>query len=120
MMRCAAVLLIVLLAAGCREAVTPSPQENSSDLLRACGETNRLLEQMKSAESSFRYDEGGNARIRKALWRAIPPPMQESMINAIAYRAVCASGELREQAVTIRSSENGELLAQQTVTEFER
>jgi hypothetical protein len=120
MTRRSAILIAVLIAGGCRFAAAPAPEEKSSRLLQACGETDRLLGQMKAAENSFRYDEAGNARISKALWRAIPAPMQESMINAIAYRAICASGELHEQAVTIRSSEDGELLAQQTVTEFDR
>jgi hypothetical protein len=74
---------------------------------------------MKTAEPSFQYDEAGNARIRKQLWTSIPVAMQDALINAIAYQAVCASGEPGEQMVTIRS-ETSELLAQQTVTEFER
>lgn len=88
--------------------------------MQACAETDRLLGQMKSAERSFTYDEAGNARISRALWASIPSAMQDALINAIAYRAVCAAGEPGEQVVTIRSSENSEVLAQQTVTEFDR
>jgi hypothetical protein len=109
-----------VLVAGCDFMRAPEPQQNENRLMSACGETGRLLDQMKAAESSFTYDQSGNARINKALWTAIPANMQESMINAIAYAAVCASGRPGEQVVTIRSSEGSEVLAQQTVTEFQQ
>ena len=119
-MRYFAPALTALFLAGCDYAPTPEPEQNEGRLMSACGETTRLLGQMKSAESSFSYDQEGNARIRKALWTALPANMQESLINAIGYAAVCASGQPGEQVVTIRSSDGSEVLAQQTVTEFDR
>lgn len=119
-MRLLPIAAALLLAAGCRFAPEPSPQQNTTRLMQACAETDRLLGQMKSAESSFSYDEAGNARISRDLWAAIPGAMQEALINAIAYRAVCATGEPGEQVVTIRTSDGSEVLAQQTVTEFDR
>ena len=75
---------------------------------------------MKAAESSFRYDQSGNATISKELWEAMPRSMQDGLTKAIAYQAICASREAREQQVIVRSSETSEILAQQTVTEFGR
>jgi hypothetical protein len=110
----------VLLAVGCQVPGAPTPEQNESRLMQACGETSRLLERMKSAESSFSYDAQGNARIRKDLWNQIPSNMQDTLINAVAYTAVCGSGEPSEQLVTIRASDTSEVLAQQTVTEFDQ
>ena len=114
------IALAALLAAGCQMPSQPSPEENSTRLLQACGETDRLLGQMKGTERSFSYDEAGNARIGRPVWNSIPSAMQDVLINAIAYRAVCAAGEPGEQVVTIRAAENNEILAQETVTEFDR
>ena len=116
----AAIALAAVLAVSCRQMSEPSPEQNVSELMQACGETGRLLGQMKAAESSFRYDNQGNARIRKALWDEIPTGMQDALINAIAYQIVCATGEPGEQVVTIRNSDTSEILAQETVTEFDR
>jgi hypothetical protein len=113
-------LAAALLAAACQMPAAPTPEQNESRLMQACGETSRLLERMKSAESSFSYDRQGNARISKALWNQIPANMQDALINAVAYTAVCGSGEPGEQVVTIRASETSEVLAQQTVTEFDQ
>ena len=88
--------------------------------MSGCAETERLLGQMKAAEASFSYDARGNGVISKALWEALPENMRDGLTQAIAYQAVCASGELHEQAVTIRSSETSEILAQETVTDFAR
>ena len=88
--------------------------------MSGCAEAERLLGQMKAAETSFRYDASGNGAISEALWAALPQNMQTGLMQAIAYHAVCASGELREQPVTIRSSETSEILAQETVTDFAR
>ncbi|MDQ4086978.1 MAG: hypothetical protein M3177_03030 [Pseudomonadota bacterium] len=117
-MKAIATAITALLLAGCDFSGAQGPEQNESRLLRGCGETTRLLDQMKAAESSFTYDQSGNARMPKELWSSIPTNMQETLINAIAYQAVCASGELDDQVVTIRSSDGSEVLAQQTVTEF--
>lgn len=115
-----ATVATALLAAACQMPGAPTPEQNESRLMQACGETGRLLERMKSAESSFSYDRQGNARIRKDLWTQIPANMQDALINAVAYTAVCGSGEPGEQVVTIRASDSTEVLAQQTVTEFDQ
>ena len=114
------ILAAALLAAACQMPLEPTPEENSSRLMQGCAETERLLGQMKSAEASFSYDDEGNARMGRQLWTSIPTAMQDGLINAIAYRAVCERGEPGEQVVTIRDSANNEILAQQTVTEFNR
>jgi len=88
--------------------------------MQGCDETDRLLGQMKAAESSFRYDRAGNATISKALWESMPRSMQDGLTKAIAYQAICASREPGEQQVIVRSSETSEILAQQTVSEFDR
>ena len=119
-LKLAAIALGAMLTAACQQVSEPSAEQNVSRLMQACGETNRLLGQMKAAESSFRYDRAGNARIRKSLWDSIPTGMQDALINAIAYQAICATGEPDEQLVTIRNSDTSEILAQETVTEFDR
>lgn len=88
--------------------------------MQGCGETERLLGQMKEAESSFSYDRSGNARISKPLWEAMPRSMQDGLIKAIAYQAICAARGGGEQQVIVRSSETSEILTQQTVTDFDR
>ena len=115
-----AIAMAALATAACQQVSEPSAEQNVTRLMQACGETNRLLGQMKAAESSFRYDEAGNARISKSLWDTIPTGMQDALINAIAYRAICSTGEPDERVVTIRDSATSEILAQETVTEFDR
>ena len=114
------IALIAIMAGGCQGRVAPAPQQENARLMQACGETERLLGQMKAAEPSFRYDRSGNARISKPLWEAMPRSMQDGLTKAIAYQAICATRETGEQQVIVRSSETSEILAQQTVTDFDR
>ena len=118
--RSGAAILAVLIVAGCQGATEPAPEENGARLMQGCAEAGRLLSQMSTAEASFRYDREGNVRMGRALWASLPSGMQDGLIKAIAYHAVCESGEPGEQVVTVRASENEEILAQQTVTEFDR
>lgn len=114
-------LASVLIAAGsCRAPVAPVPENKTERILRGCDEAARLLGQMKAAERSFDYDADGTARLPEELWQSLPPPMQDGLVKAIAYHAVCERGELEERQVTIRSVETGGILAEQTVTEFDR
>ena len=113
------IALIGLLACGCQGQVAPARQQEETRLMQGCGETDRLLGQMKSTEASFRYDRAGNATISKGLWVAMPPSMQDGLIKAIAYQAICASQEAGDQQVIVRSTETSEILAQRTVTEFD-
>jgi hypothetical protein len=109
--------------AGCQateDGPVADEQQNEVRLMRGCGEAERLLGQMSAAEASFRYDSEGNVRISRSLWSSIPASMQDGLIKAIAYRAVCEEGDPAEQVVTVRASENSEILAQQTVTDFDR
>ena len=75
---------------------------------------------MKAAEPSFSYDLEGNATMSKTIWEAMPGGMRQGMTKAIAYQAICGNGELRQQQVTIRSSETQEILANQIVVDFDR
>ncbi|WP_162806556.1 hypothetical protein [Sphingosinicella terrae] len=120
MMKRVWIVAAALAAAACQAPVEPVAEEKSDRLMRGCGEADRLLEQMKSAESSFQLDGEGNATIRRSLWSSLPDSMQDGLLKAIAYDAVCKAGEPREQVVTMRSSESSEVLAQQTITEFAR
>jgi hypothetical protein len=113
-------ILAALIIVGCQGASEPPPEENSARLMQGCAEAGRLLGQMSSAEASFRYDREGNVRIGRELWTSLPSGMQDGLIKAIAYHAVCETGEPGDQVVTVRASENDEILAQQTVTEFDR
>lgn len=88
--------------------------------MSGCAETGRLLEQMRASEPTFRFDAAGNAVIGERIWESLPPSMRTGLVQAVAYQAVCASGELREQAVTIRGSESSQVLAQETVVDFAR
>ena len=115
-----AAILATLIVAGCQRASEPAPEENGVRLMQGCAEAGRLLGQMSTAEASFRYDREGNVRLSRALWTSLPSGMQDGLIKAIAYHAICESGEPGEQVVTVRASENEEILAQQTVTEFDR
>ena len=110
-----------LTLAGCQgETSAPVEETKSARLMQGCAEAGRLLGQMSTAEASFRYDREGNVRLSRALWGSLPTGMQDGLIKAIAYHAVCETGEPGEQVVTVRASENDEILAQQTVTEFDR
>ena len=117
-MKRGSVALIAMMTWGCQAA--PAPQQEQNRLMQGCGETDRLLGQMKAAEPSFSYDQSGNARISKPLWEAMPRSMQDGLTKAIAYQAICASREGGEQQVIVRSSETSEILEQQTVTDFDR
>jgi len=114
------IILAGLIAAGCQGASEPAPEENKARLMQGCSEAGRLLTQMSTAEASFRYDREGHVRISRSLWTSLPSGMQDGLIKAIGYHAVCEAGEPAEQVVTVRASENNEILAQQTVTEFDR
>ena len=114
------IVLAALIVAGCQGASEPAPEENRTRLMQGCSEAGRLLAQMSAAEASFRYDREGQVRISRSLWSSLPSGMQDGLIKAIAYHAVCEAEEPAEQVVTVRASENDEILAQQTVTEFDR
>ncbi|WP_129793661.1 hypothetical protein [Sphingosinicella sp. CPCC 101087] len=119
----AALIALGSMLAGCQPSVEESvadEQQNETRLMQGCSEAGRLLGQMSAAETSFRYDSEGNVRISRSLWYSIPASMQDGLIKAIAYHAVCEEGDPAEQVVTVRASENSEILAQQTVTEFDR
>ena len=114
-------VIAAMMLAGCQGADVPAAEEKEETrLMQGCGEAGRLLGQMSTAEPSFRYDREGNVRISRALWGSLPSGMQDGLIKAIAYHAVCETEEPAEQIVTVRASENDEILAQQTVTEFDR
>ena len=117
--------LAALAATACQDSapslVAPDEIQNKTErVMSGCGEAERLLEQMKAAESSFRYDESGNATIRTELWNYLPEEMKDGLVKAIAYHALCAADQVRDQEVTVRSAQNSEILAQQTVTEFDQ
>jgi hypothetical protein len=118
--RAGSVILAALIATGCQSASEPVAEETGERLMQGCAEAGRLLGQMSAAEASFRYDREGNVRISRPLWTSLPSGMQDGLIKAIAYHSVCEAGEPAEQIVTVRASENDEILAQQTVTEFDR
>lgn len=111
--------LALLVVAACEASTPPAAEDKAARMLSGCGETTRLLGQMKAAESSFRYDEDGNATISGSLWAGLPDRIKDGLIKAVAYHAVCADNRLREQEVTIRSAETSEVLVRETVTEFD-
>ena len=124
-MRYAFLFLGALAATACQApsspTAAPDAAENKAErVMSGCGEASRLLEQMKTAESSFRYDERGNATIRAELWNYLPDQMKDGLIKAIAYHALCEADQIRDQQVTVRSAESSDILAQQTVTEFDQ
>ena len=112
------IVLAALAAAACRQPVAPPVENKAERLMSGCAEAERLLGQMKAAESSFRYDTEGSASVSPAMWEALPPAMREGLAKAVAYRAVCEAGEMRSQEVTIRSSDSSEILMQETITDF--
>lgn len=114
------IVLFAMTAWGCQGQIVPAPQQKESRLLQGCGETERLLGEFGAGVSSFRYDRAGNATISKSRWEEMPPSLQDGLIKVIAYQAFCASREPGDQQVIVRSSETSEILAQQTVTEFNR
>lgn len=119
-LKAGSIVLAALIATGCQSETEPVAEENGARLMQGCDEAGRLLGQMSAAEASFRYDREGNVRISRSLWTSLPDGMQDGLIKAIAYHAVCEAGEPTEQVVTVRASENEAILAQQTVTEFDR
>ena len=124
-MKYALLTLGVLAATACQGPASPAANTSEAEnkverVMSGCGEASRLLEQMKSAETSFRYDERGNATIRTELWNYLPDQMKDGLIKAVAYHALCQADQIRDQQVTVRSAENAEILAQQTVTEFDQ
>lgn len=114
------IAIATLAAAACQAPVEPPAQNETAETLRGCEEALRLLRQMAAAEPRFGFDVQGNAQIPKALWQSLPPEMQDGLIKAIAYQAICAANEVRDQPVTVRASENYEVLAEQTVIDFAR
>src|SRR6187402_3348996 len=93
------ILLAALIVVGCQGASEPAPEGNNVRLMQGCEEANRLLSQMSAAEASFRYDREGNVRISRTLWTSMPSGMQDGLIKAIGYHAVCESREPGEQVV---------------------
>ena len=116
----ALMLLYAFGIAGCQAQVEPQPAEGNSALLSRCGDIDRLFEQMKAADSSFTYDESGNATMSKALWSSIPPALREGLMKGIAYHGICASGKVGQQKVTVRATGSNEVLAEQTFSDFAR
>ena len=115
--------LIVLCAfaiAGCQAPAEPEPEEGNTAMLSRCGDIDRLFEQMKAADSSFTYDESGNATMSKELWASIPPALREGLMKGIAYHGICASGKVGPQKVTVRATGSKEVLAEQTFSDFAR
>jgi hypothetical protein len=106
--------------AGCQAPVEPQPEEGGTALLSRCGDMDRLFEQMKAADSSFTYDESGNATMSKELWSSIPPALREGLMKGIAYQGICASGKVGQQKVTVRATGSNEVLAEQTFADFAR
>jgi hypothetical protein len=124
-LRYALLILGSLAATACQGPSSPTAANDAAEskaerVMSGCGEASRLLEQMKTAESSFRYDERGNAAIRTELWNYLPDQMKDGLVKAIAYHALCEADVVRDQQVTVRSAESSEILAQQTVTEFDQ
>jgi hypothetical protein len=106
--------------AGCRPPAEPEPEEGNTAMLSRCGDIDRLFEQMKAADSSFTYDESGNATMSKELWASIPPALREGLMKGIAYHGICASGKVGPQKVTVRATGSKEVLAEQTFSDFAR
>ncbi len=121
-MKQAWITIAALLAVSCDRAPQPAAAGNTTDtrLMSGCADADRLIRQMSAAESSFRVDDQGNARISKSLWEATPDEMKEGLVKAIAYQAICAAGEPGEQRVTIRASEGSQVLKEETVTDFDQ
>ena len=114
------ILLCALGISGCQPPAEPQPDERSSALMSRCGDVKRLFEQMEAADSSFTYDQDGNATMSNALWNSIPPALREGLMKAIAYQGVCASGRTDPQTVTVRATGSNEVLAQETFSDFSR
>ena len=100
--RPALILLCVLGVAACQPRVEPQAEEGDTALLSRCDDIGRLFEQMKAADSSFTYDESGNATMSRELWASIPPALREGLMKGIAYQGICASGKVGSQKVTVR------------------
>jgi hypothetical protein len=118
--RPALILVGAIGIAGCQPAVEPQPEEGDTALLSRCGDIDRLFEQMKAADSSFTYDESGNATMSKELWSSIPPALREGLMKGIAYQGICASGKVGQQKVIVRATGSNEVLAEQTFSDFAR
>lgn len=89
-------------------------------MLRGCDQAGRLLGQMAAAEHSFTYDKSGDAKVSEQLWNAMSPELRDGLVKAVAYQAICAAGEARDQHVTIRGSGTDRLLEEKTVGDFQR
>lgn len=114
------ILIAALAAAACRGPAAPEPTNEPAEMMRGCDEALRQLRRMATADPRFDFDVEGNARFPKALWESLPSEMQDGLIKAVAYQALCTAGEMGTQQVTVRSSENNEVLAERTVSDFER
>lgn len=116
-----AVPLLALLASGCHRQppAAPAAENDAPPIMRGCDQTERLLKQMAAAEKSFTYDAAGNATLKSGLWNTMSPELQDGLVKAVAYHAICQAGEVREQSVTIRS-EDKKVLAEKKVAEFQQ
>lgn len=112
---------LVLAVGGCHEPMpNAAADREGTAVMRGCDQTGRLLTQMAAAEKTFAYDTKGNATISRPLWTAMSPELQDGLVKAVAYHAICAAGTARSQNVTIRSSGDNAVLDQKTVGEFAR
>lgn len=114
-------IMLLLAASGCQKPMpNAAADREGAGVMRGCDQTGRLLTQMAAAEKTFTYDAKGNATISRSLWGAMSPELQDGLVKAVAYHAICAAGAARSQNVTIRSSGDNAVLDEKTVGEFER
>lgn len=118
--RPALMLACALGIAACQPRAEPEPEKGDTALLSRCKDMDRLFEQMKAADSSFTYDQSGNATMSKQLWNSIPPALREGLMKGIAYQGICASGKVGPQKVTVRATGSNEVLAEETFSDFAR
>jgi len=119
-LRYSLILLCALGVAGCQPSAETKADEPAADLMGQCNYVNRLFEQMKAADSSFTYDQDGNATMSGELWNSIPPALRDGLMKALAYNAICASGTVGQQTVTVRATGTNEILAQETIEDPSR
>jgi hypothetical protein len=115
MRRLIVTLPFVALVAACHKA--PPPPEPMAGPIPAqiCAEVKKSIDAL-SASGGIEMNDKGEATIEQAAWFEMNADQRDSLANALAFRAGCASGRQRkDQEVSIRS-EDGTLLMHRFVS----
>ncbi|HEY1607505.1 MAG TPA: hypothetical protein VGF77_18105 [Allosphingosinicella sp.] len=114
-MRILFLTLPIVLLAGCHKAPPPPHPMDGPIPAQICTEVKKSLDKLETSDG-VEITGKGEAMIEQAVWFEVSPEERDSLAQALAYQASCASGrQSAQQEVTIRS-EDGTLLMHRFVS----